>query len=51
MSDYAVVDPATGETIKEYPTITDEQLTDAIGRAHDAHPSWGGGRPLQSGRS
>ena len=26
MADYAVVDPATGETIKTYPTITDEQL-------------------------
>jgi succinate-semialdehyde dehydrogenase/glutarate-semialdehyde dehydrogenase len=40
MSDYAVVDPATGETIKTYPTITDEQLQTAIGRAHAAHPGW-----------
>ena len=23
---YAVVDPATGETVKEYPTISDERL-------------------------
>ena len=37
MADYAVVDPATGETIKTYPTITDEQLDAAIGRAHAAH--------------
>jgi succinate-semialdehyde dehydrogenase / glutarate-semialdehyde dehydrogenase len=30
---YAVVDPASGETIKEYPTITDDELRDAIARA------------------
>ncbi|GAB3609824.1 aldehyde dehydrogenase family protein [Humibacter ginsengiterrae] len=43
MSDYAVVNPATGETVKEYPTITDEQLRDAIGRADAAYRSWGRG--------
>ena len=32
MADYAVVNPATGETIREYPTITDEQLTEAIAK-------------------
>src|SRR4051794_7091602 len=40
MSDYAVVDPATGETLKTYDTITDAQLEQAIGAAHDAHPAW-----------
>src|ERR1700761_2129322 len=40
MSDYAVVNPATGETIKEYPTITDDELRAAIGRADDAYKSW-----------
>ncbi len=40
MAEYAVVDPATGETLKEYPTISDEQLDAAIGRAHAAHPGW-----------
>jgi succinate-semialdehyde dehydrogenase/glutarate-semialdehyde dehydrogenase len=40
MSDYAVVNPATGETIKEYPTITDDELRAAIGRADDAYRSW-----------
>ena len=40
MSDYAVVNPATGETIKEYPTITDEELRAAIGRADDAYKGW-----------
>src|SRR3954463_14431489 len=40
MSMYAVVDPATGETLKEYPTITDEELRDAIARADQAHREW-----------
>jgi succinate-semialdehyde dehydrogenase/glutarate-semialdehyde dehydrogenase len=47
MSDYAVVDPATGETVKTYPTITDDELQAAIGRAHAAHPSWGKGTTVQ----
>src|SRR3954470_11710308 len=41
MSNYAVVNPATGETIKEYATITDDELRAAIARADDAHTSWG----------
>jgi succinate-semialdehyde dehydrogenase/glutarate-semialdehyde dehydrogenase len=41
MSYYAVVNPATGETIKEYPTITDAELADAITRADAAYRSWG----------
>jgi succinate-semialdehyde dehydrogenase / glutarate-semialdehyde dehydrogenase len=40
MSDYAVVNPATGETIKEYTTISDEQLGEAISRADAAYKSW-----------
>jgi succinate-semialdehyde dehydrogenase / glutarate-semialdehyde dehydrogenase len=40
MSMYAVVDPTTGETLKEYPTITDEELRDAIARADRAHSEW-----------
>jgi succinate-semialdehyde dehydrogenase/glutarate-semialdehyde dehydrogenase len=40
MADYAVVDPATGETIKEYPTITDAALSAAIERVHAAGPAW-----------
>jgi succinate-semialdehyde dehydrogenase / glutarate-semialdehyde dehydrogenase len=37
---YAVVDPASGETVKEYPTITDDELRDAIARADRAHREW-----------
>jgi len=40
VSDYAVVNPATGETVKEYPTISDDDLKDAIGRAYKAHQNW-----------
>lgn len=40
VSDYAVVNPATGETVKTYPTITDEALASAISKAHDAHRTW-----------
>ena len=40
MADYEVVNPATGETIREYPTISDDELRDAIGRADEAHADW-----------
>jgi succinate-semialdehyde dehydrogenase/glutarate-semialdehyde dehydrogenase len=40
MADYAVVNPATGETVAEYPTIGDTELTDAIARANGAHRKW-----------
>ena len=42
MSDYAVINPATGETVKEYPTISDQDLKDAIGRVDKAHKEWSG---------
>ena len=37
MSDYAVINPATGETVKTYPRITDEQLEAAL-RGLDVRP-------------
>jgi succinate-semialdehyde dehydrogenase / glutarate-semialdehyde dehydrogenase len=45
--DYAVVDPATGETVRTYETISDEALKDAIGRASAAHPAWGRGTAVE----
>jgi succinate-semialdehyde dehydrogenase/glutarate-semialdehyde dehydrogenase len=45
--DYAVVDPATGETVKTYETISDEALKDAIGRASAAHAAWGRGTTVE----
>jgi succinate-semialdehyde dehydrogenase / glutarate-semialdehyde dehydrogenase len=40
MSGYAVVNPATEETIREYPTISDDDLRAALGRADAAYKSW-----------
>src|SRR5664279_3444697 len=40
MSTYAVVNPATGETIKEYPEISDAELRSAIDRADEASRTW-----------
>ncbi len=41
MSQYAVVDPATGDVVKEYPTTTDEQMEQAMASAAKAHREWG----------
>ena len=40
MSSYAVVNPATGETVKEYPEIGDEELRAAIDRCDRASKAW-----------
>jgi succinate-semialdehyde dehydrogenase / glutarate-semialdehyde dehydrogenase len=38
---YAVVNPATGETIKTYPTATDDDIRAAITKAQHAYKTWG----------
>lgn len=40
MTEYAVVNPATGEHLRSYETITDEQLADAMSRGHEAFRGW-----------
>ena len=40
MSDYAVINPATGEAGKAYPTITDDELDAAIALAFKTHREW-----------
>jgi len=40
VSTYAVVNPATGETVKEYPEIGDDELRAAIDRADQASRTW-----------
>ena len=40
MSLYAVVDPATGDVVQEYPTATDEQMERALAAAAKAHREW-----------
>ncbi len=42
MSTYAVVNPATGEKVKEYPEIGDAELRAAIDRAAEASRTWSG---------
>lgn len=37
---YAIVNPANGERVREYPTISDEELRSAIGRGDAAHLTW-----------
>ena len=41
MGKYAVINPATQETVKEYPDMSDEELEAAIAAADDAHKNWG----------
>ena len=41
MGKYAVINPATQETVKEYPDMSDEELDAAIAAADDAHKNWG----------
>ncbi len=40
MSDYAVVNPATGETLASYDTLTAEQLSQKISAADAAYRAW-----------
>lgn len=40
MSLYAVVDPATGDVVREYPTATDEQIEAALASAAKAFKDW-----------
>ena len=40
MSGYAVVDPATGETVQTYPTITDGALAAAVAGANETFRTW-----------
>jgi succinate-semialdehyde dehydrogenase / glutarate-semialdehyde dehydrogenase len=41
VSTYAVVDPSTGTTVREYPTLSDSELRASIDRAAEARRTWG----------
>ncbi|UYO97826.1 aldehyde dehydrogenase family protein [Microbacterium sp. M28] len=45
MTEYAVINPATGETVAEYDTATDAQIEDAVARAAAAAKVWGASTP------
>jgi len=40
MSLYAVVNPATGDEVREYPTATDKQIAEALASAQQAYRGW-----------
>lgn len=40
MSLYAVVNPATGDVVREYPTATDKQIVEALASAQQAYRGW-----------
>ncbi|MGK2932213.1 MAG: NAD-dependent succinate-semialdehyde dehydrogenase [Solirubrobacterales bacterium] len=40
MSSYAVVNPATGDKVQEYPEITDAELQETIGKVDGAYWNW-----------
>jgi succinate-semialdehyde dehydrogenase/glutarate-semialdehyde dehydrogenase len=48
MNHYAVVNPATGETEREYPTITPDGLETAVASAHDAYSAWSRTSPVSA---
>lgn len=47
MSDYAVINPATCETVATYDTFTDAQIADAVARAADAARTWAATPPRE----
>ncbi|MEZ3155724.1 NAD-dependent succinate-semialdehyde dehydrogenase [Microbacterium sp. BWR-S6Y] len=47
MSDYAVVNPATGETLAEYDILTDDGVESAIASAHDGYGVWSRTSPAE----
>lgn len=40
MTDYAVINPATGETLASFDTFTDAQIEEALVAADEAHREW-----------
>ncbi|MFB7252469.1 aldehyde dehydrogenase family protein [Microbacterium sp. NPDC056234] len=47
MTEYAVINPATGQTVAEYDTATDAQVEDAVARAAAAAKTWGATAPAE----
>ena len=41
VSDYAVINPAIGETVRTYDTASDADIQAAITKAHEAYYAWG----------
>ncbi|GAA1638934.1 NAD-dependent succinate-semialdehyde dehydrogenase [Georgenia ruanii] len=43
MTTFAVTEPLTGRTLREYPTATDEEIREVLARADATHRTWGRG--------
>ena len=37
---YATIDPTTGEVVREFATISDDEAAQALQQSHTAHLSW-----------
>jgi succinate-semialdehyde dehydrogenase/glutarate-semialdehyde dehydrogenase len=40
MSEYATINPATGEVVQRFPTMTGADVADVLQRSHAAHRTW-----------
>lgn len=40
MAAYKIVNPATGETVQEYPAATEEQIQHALASSHEGYANW-----------
>lgn len=40
MTSYSTINPATGELVEEFPLVSDEEMEDALIRAHAAYRHW-----------
>jgi succinate-semialdehyde dehydrogenase/glutarate-semialdehyde dehydrogenase len=40
MTRYAVIDPADGSLVREYPTASDDEVTQVVALAHSAYEGW-----------
>lgn len=48
MSSYAVTNPSTGETVREYDTFTDQEVDAAISNTHNAYRDWSRAAPIEA---
>ncbi len=46
MSSYAVIDPSTGETVREFETFTDQEVDAAISNTDKAYREWSRSAPI-----
>jgi len=42
MTEYAVINPATGEKVRSYPTASDQEIGAAVDQVVGAHAQWSG---------